>query len=241
MMNENDPFKKMDLNFNGENHENDFNKQREQISAQNIQQQNQTNFNNENQRMTLNENQNSFKNDEIEDKHKKLEKESNAKKHRRISYQWIAILLLSIVFGFTSIWNFGQDIANIIDKLSDDNSNFWSNLSAFLSMFLDSFEAVLFIFFIIYSLKRYLINRKPWIDWWVETEPERIRLELKKEINLNNKLRERVNELSIPFLPRTYDGTTEKDKAEFLKEENKDLERAIKKHKKSKKGALQVA
>lgn len=164
---------------------------------------------------------------------KKLEKK--AYKHKRTAYYWIFICVLSIIFGITSIVGFTNNVLDFVSEITAEEINFWGATTTFFKAFLNSFEALLFIFFIIFSLAKFRENRKPWTQWWIDTEPIRIAEALKKEIEINNKNRSRANSLAIPYMPIVYTGTTNKEELEHFKKENATLTSLIKKEEQNRK------
>ncbi len=163
-----------------------------------------------------------------------------ANKFRLNAFFWIGIVVLSILFGATSIWNFIQHVIDFadtvtVDKNSGENVPVGLAIWECLKMLGSSLEAFLFVFFISLSLKKFSENWKPWKEYWVKTEPLRTQDKIAHALFENSKLRKAVNESSINYLEIPYQGNTDKEKLNHIINENKDLKLRIKEHKASQK------
>ncbi len=169
----------------------------------------------------------------VDEKTKAAKEEKQARKHKRISHYWVVICVLSMIFGFTAIWAFAGDIQTIIssikDHRNDGDTSVWNITVDFFYAFLDSFEALLFVFFIVFSMKKYSQNHKPWVKWWDDTEPIRIANWIKEEKATNVKHLERVNALGLYYTHTNKEANSDHELLTNLKKENKLLHDMISK------------
>ncbi len=177
----------------------------------------------------------------VEKDEKYIKNKKLAHKHKRSSYYWVVIALLSIFFGASSIVNFALNTRDFIHIVKQEDAPFFQALIDFVLMFGSFFEAFLFAFFIFFSIKRYTANHKPWMEWWHQTEPIRIIKELNVQIFENAQNRDRANSLAIPFLPKEYTGTTNKEQLAHISEENKILVGLIKREEHKRKTDAKIA
>ncbi len=154
--------------------------------------------------------------------------EKKAKKHRLYSFWWIFIIILSLIFGVESIWKFVVIMKDFVGQVTAEDTAVLDATWTFIQAFFNSFGALLFSFFIFLSVKKYHDNHKPWKEWWIDTEPLRIKEQLKKEVENNIQLRVRANALRVSYLPIPFTGTTDKEELEHVKEENSNLAGLIK-------------
>ncbi len=170
---------------------------------------------------------------DVDEKTKAAQEEKKARKHRRFSYYWVIICILSIIFGFSSIWAFGHDISDIVSSIrdysNDGDTSIWNIIVDFLIAIADSFEALLFIFFIVFSMRKYSLNHKPWTKWWDDTEPIRIKNWIKEEKEMNVKHLERVNALGLYYTHTNKEANSDHEKLTNLRKENKLLHDMISK------------
>ena len=92
-----------------------------------------------------------------------------------IGIWWTFILVLAIIFGSESIWRFGNKFSDFIKsaKASEISGNFYDISEAIKNFFISVayvFEAILFVFLIIYSALMTFKNYKPWIIYRKSTE-----------------------------------------------------------------------
>ncbi len=158
----------------------------------------------------------------IDEKKEAKQAEKKARKHRRISFIWIFIAVLSILYGIDSLWTFASNINELIGHIKEDASIWKITTDVFVAL-IHSFEAVLFGFFIAFSAMKYKANHKPWIKWWDDTEPLRVAAEIKKEKEKYTKHIERVNALSLYYTPVNKESHSDHELLSNLKAENKVL------------------
>lgn len=232
--NENDVNNKMDLNF--ENQDN------------NLQSENETNIkvqsNNDGTIEYLidktNEMNINLKMDKIENKEVLInkKKEKMPTKNLLLMIGWIFILILSIIFGADAIRLFVDKIDKFINAVNDDNDNMEQKLSAtgaFFSMIAYAFEAVLFIFFIVYSSKKIVKNYIPFGKYRKETKPIRDENNLNKLKKTNSKLTKAYRKYNINYHEQNFANQTTTSQIKSYKGENKILKNELKKHKKEEK------
>lgn len=164
-------------------------------------------------------------------------KEKFARRRRLISHLWVVICVLSIMFGISSIWTFAEDVKTVIDQMQNDEGWILSMLNAILH----SAEALLFIFFIVFSMIKYSLNHKIWIKWWDETEPQRVTKWIAEEKNINVKLLQRVNALGLYYTHVNKESKSDHELLSNLREENKTLNDMIKKEEQRKKEAAKAS
>lgn len=155
----------------------------------------------------------------------------DATKSRNASYFWISIMVLSIIFGVVAIWEFIDPLISFIKEVTPkegEEINNWEATKLFFVAFARSFEAFLFAFFIFFSLKMFNVKQKPWKEWYLATEPERIANELKDSLEKNKKLRESANKHQVSFTPEVFTGSGNKEKLEHYKKENKTISDLVK-------------
>ena len=120
-----------------------------------------------------------FKNNKIKkDTVKSTKKEKVPRRIIRyllIGIWWTFILVLAIIFGSESIWRFGNKFSDFIKsaKASEISGNFYDISEAIKNFFISVayvFEAILFVFLIIYSALMTFKNYKPWIIYRKSTE-----------------------------------------------------------------------
>ncbi len=160
---------------------------------------------------------------EVEKKQTKKQKEKIAKKHRLLSFLWVFIAVLSIIFGADAIITFAGNISDVIEKQNNDESIFKPVIQSILS----SGEALLFSFFIIFSMIKYSFNHKVWIKWWDETEPERIKVAITKEKEDNTRFLTRINALGLYYTHVPKDAKSDAELLSQLRSENKILSQMI--------------
>ncbi len=160
-------------------------------------------------------------------KQAKLE-EKKAYAHRRKSYIWVVICLLTILYGIGAIFTFGQHLADVIDAFKTNDA--WA-LDLTLTI-LYSIEAFLFIFWIGFAMIKYNQNHKPWMKWWDDTEPLRITKWIKEEKELNVKYLQRINALGLYYTHVNKESTSDHQTLSHLREENKILSDMINKEEK---------
>ncbi len=174
---------------------------------------------------------------EVDQKKTKKQKEKIAKKHRTISFIWAFIAVLSILFGADAIITFAGDIKNIINKQSNDESIFMPIINSIMS----SGEALLFSFFIVFSMIKYSSNHKIWIKWWDETEPERIRVAIAKEKEDNTRFLTRINALGLYYTHVPKEANSDAELLSQLRSENKILSQMIDKEEQRRKEAKKAS
>lgn len=157
-----------------------------------------------------------------------------AKKHRRYSHYWVFLSFLSIIFGAESIYVFASNIFEFLGAVNPDEGDpvVWDAIKFFFLTLLHFFEAFLFIFFIIFTMKRYAVNHKKYTKWWDDTEPLRIREWIKEAKTQKINLINRVNVLGLYYAPVEKETHSDHELLELLKFENSRLAEIIAKEEK---------
>lgn len=154
--------------------------------------------------------------------------EKMAKKKRRISFFWVFIAFLTIIFSAVTIINYAGIIKEYIDILSNDSSTWKIIEFTILRVILQGFEPLLYIFFILLSMTKYHNNHKVYVQWWDDTEPLRVAEELKKEKELNTKYIQKFNALDLHNTYTRQHSDNDHEELANLKDENKYLLKKIK-------------
>ncbi len=173
----------------------------------------------------------------VDEKQEQKIQMKKAYKHRKISFFWIFIAILSILFGMEILLSYAKDIKNLIDAVQNDSGLFVPIIWVVVNVF----EPLLFGFFIIFSMIKYQKNHKVYIKWWDDTEPLRIKEGIEKEKELNLKHLQRFNALG---LHNTYTRMVASNEAEELhnwKDENKFLQKKIEEEEKRRKDLAKEA
>ncbi len=156
--------------------------------------------------------------------------EKKARKHRKISFFWVFICLLTIIFGIESIWGYADQLGEFIGDINDFNNpeiNASFPIVGLIYLIFNSFEPFLFTFFILLSMVKYQKNHKPWVKWWDDTEPLRVGKEIEKEKEKNIKNLQRFNALGLHNTYTKLESQTQHEELKNWKDENNFLEKKI--------------
>lgn len=152
-----------------------------------------------------------------------------AHKSLRRAILWALVLILSILFGATTIWDFTDGILNFIDSAFGDDKDGWEATRLFLIAFGRLFEAGLFIFFIIFSGVKLTVNMAPWSAYRKETEPARNSEKIAKLTKEREKLLDKLHKKGGEINLSEYQGADQNKKIASLSKNNSKISKEISK------------
>ncbi|BDU67351.1 MAG: hypothetical protein TYPL_0040 [Candidatus Tyloplasma litorale] len=172
-------------------------------------------------------------------------KKKTAQNSLLISIFWFFILFLSTISFIESSFLIADQISEFAEHIGYDME--WQELlydynliSDFIKILFTFLELFLFTFFIIFSIFTGRKKLNPYLNWRLETEPERVEKKIFKLESKNEILKDRISFLRTNYKKRKVSELVIKQRSKeylrFLKRENKDIDKAIKKYlRKSKK------
>lgn len=147
---------------------------------------------------------------------------------------WLFLTSLSVLFGINSIWSFignGTDQSSLlgfIKEVSKEDVNAGKATKYFFQAIAYSFEAGLFIFFIVYSIKMSIKNYIPYSKWYKSTEPLRLEKELRNLKEKQERTKQAAANAGIRYKEKTYDEKEIKKEISLRKKDTRSLDRKIK-------------
>lgn len=221
--NDKDPFKKMSLDFSSSKEKEITEEKSEEIKIQN-----------HNVNTSINNNNTiPFVEFEKNKKSKTMKPKLEARWRLIKIMGWIFVIILSIIFGMFAIFRFFGDsdsafLGFIHQVRLDDTDNSLATKYFFTAVGY-SFEAGLFIFFILYSVKMSIKNYIPYLAWRKETAPKRIENKISKvKISYENAKTIALS-IGIKIKHYSYDGLTQSKELKKRKENLKKLKNKISK------------
>lgn len=139
---------------------------------------------------------------------------------------WIIVLVLSLFFGGDAIWQFVEKLLDFIDATSDDALEATRLFFVALAYI---FEAILFTFFIIYSIIKMIINLKPWVAYRKETEGDRYDVKISKARTAEKKLIGKLDAFDVKKQPAQYAGVDKKKELKAIEDNISALEKKLEK------------
>ena len=97
------------------------------------------------------------------DKIKKIKANKEIRSSLTKTIFWSSILLLSLLFGGDAITAFANKVGDFIKNVDDNESA--KAIGDFFLAFARIWEALLFAFFIVFSVGKILLNIKPWLNY----------------------------------------------------------------------------